>query len=106
MQNTKMFDKLPYIDFDIEFETLVENNTQLQTNCASVTLLNQGNCSINVNNSVDISAGGSMTISYSGYGIPRLRNSISVMFNSDNTVTPKVQKLLITRTLIKTVCYE
>lgn len=98
--------KLPFIDYDIEFETLVENNTQLQTNCASITLLNQGNCSVNVNNSVAISAGGSMSISLSGFGIPRLRNPISVVFNADNIASPKVQKLLITRTLIKTVCYE
>lgn len=105
IQNTKM-SKLPFIDFDADFETLVESNTQVPTNCAAITILVQGNCSVNLNNTVDIPVGGSITISYSGYGIPRLSNNLSLVFNDDNLVNPKVQSLLISRTLIKSVCYE
>lgn len=98
--------KVNYVDYDFDYEVLTKSQ-EYETNCAAITLLNQGNCSITLNNNAVIAIGGGLSISLDGgLGIPRLRRKLSIIFNDDNTTTPRVRAVAITRTLILSICQE
>jgi hypothetical protein len=96
--------KMPYVDFDFDSE-IVRESKEVHTNCASVSILNQGNCTLILDNNTLIPAGGGLNVSYNGYGIPRLTRRLAFMFKDDNTET-KVSQVLVVRTIIKSICYE
>jgi len=98
--------KQPYIDYDFEFET-VYKSAQITTDCTAITILNQGNCSILIDNNGTIPAGGGMAVTLDcSFGIPRLSRRINIVFLDDNTVTPQVCQVSVTRTIIKSICHE
>jgi hypothetical protein len=93
------------IDSHAKFETFY-SNTEVVTDCSSITLLNQGNCTIRIDNGADLTPGMGVAISVdvSG-GLPRLNQKIVVHFSDDAPKTAaKIQKLLVARTFIESAC--
>lgn len=98
--------KVPYVDYDFETQRVFDSES-IETDCAALTLVNVGNCSIILDNNGSIPVGGGISISLPvGIGIPRLSRKMSLVFQDDNTETPKRQEVTIVRTIIKSICYE
>jgi hypothetical protein len=97
--------KLPYIDYDFDFDTIRESKL-IHTDCAAITILNQGNCTVSIDNNGSIPVNGGLVVLYQGFGIPRLTRKVNIVFQDDNTAATQVKEVSIVRTIIKSVCYE
>lgn len=97
---------MTFIDYDFDYEVITKSQ-ELPTDCAAITLVNLGNCSVTIRNNGSIPIGGGISISFdAALGIPRLKNKISIVFNDDNTETPLIREVAVTRTLIISICNE